>query len=775
MIVSYKWLQTYFEGALPAPRELGLLLNTRAFEVEGIETIGDDFSIDIDVQPNRAHDCLCHYGIAKEIGALTGLQLKPIVVNGPTQEASTEVPAVLSVEIAPETACTRYISKQINGITLVTTPAEIAARLAVLKQRSINSVVDIANYEMFEVGQPLHVFDADKIVGGTIFVRPAVTGEMMTTLDGIEVTFAGGETVIADAEGVLAIAGIKGGTRAEVTAETKNIVLEAANFDASTIRRTSSQLGISTDASKRFERAISPTIAGFAMQRFFDLLRKCVITDASIVYASVDVYPRPVGTYKTGVSLREVNEYLGTSLSDKEVTSVFDRLGFSYTKVVPHEQVVEQAVALVGKAPYRYGASVLYDAPRAFDCSSFTSYLYKEAGVSIPRVTVDQYVWGTEITEAELQPGDLVFCDLGSSAMGADKQFYHETTTTFMKGAPVGVQLDHNGVYIGNGEVVHASSKADNTVARQSLATSEIFSHIVGYRRMATLGEPRYVITVPDERLDIRIPADVIEEIARVHGYEHIVPAPISSQAVPVVDKIFEYCNHLRAKLYEAGFSEVMTSTFTSTGDIEAVKAMASDKAFLRTNLRDAMLRTVSLNEKLVDLLGVDRVRAFEIGSVFTNDGEALRLAIGVSGKKADAVVNEMLDTLGLKATVSDGVAEVALTSDIITDVPHVTLPTNPATVYAPFSPFPFMVRDIALWVPGTDRADELLATITAQAGELLVHKRLFDIFEKDGRTSYAFRLVFQASDRTLTDVEVNTIMERITKTFVEEQGFEVR
>jgi phenylalanyl-tRNA synthetase beta chain len=85
------------------------------------------------------------------------------------------------------------------------------------------------------------------------------------------------------------------------------------------------------------------------------------------------------------------------------------------------------------------------------------------------------------------------------------------------------------------------------------------------------------------------------------------------------------------------------------------------------------------------------------------------------------------------------------------------------------------MVRDIALWVPGTDRADELLASITAQAGELLVHKRLFDIFEKEGRTSYAFRLVFQASDRTLTDVEVNAIMERITKTFVEEQGFEVR
>lgn len=769
MLVSYNWLQSFFKEPLPEPRALGLLLNTRAFEVEGIESVGSDYAIDIDVQPNRAHDCMSHYGIAKEIGVLTGVSVLPVSLR----DEPVCVPARHTVTIAKDVPCTRYVSKYVSGVRIGATPPVITERLQTLKQRSINVLVDIANYVMLEVGQPLHVFDADKVVG-TLTVRFAITGEQMATLDGTELTFAGGEMVIADDEGVLALAGIKGGTRAEVTAATTNIMLEAAHFDASAIRRTSAQVGISTDASKRFERAITPVLAETAMRRLTDLLLEHASTPQIVVCETVDVYPRPVGVYKTGISLRDINHLLGTSYTDEDVRTVLTRLGFSFTVAQPHEHVVEQAVALVGKAPYKYGASVLFDAPRAFDCSSLVSYLYKEAGVSVPRVTVDQYMWGTAITEDALVPGDVVFCNLGASPLGEDKQFYHEATIDFMKGTPIGVQLDHNGIYIGNGEVVHASSKAGNTVVRESLATSTIFSHIVGYRRMARAHEERYVITVPDERLDIRMPADIAEEIARVHGYEHIAPTPISTPQTYVVNPAYVYLNQVRAVLAGLGFSEIMTSTFTATGVIEAEKAMASDKAFLRTNLTDATRKALSHNEKLLDVLGLDRVRIFEIGAVFTEQGEELHLVLGVSGKKADALVTEALSALNMSTTSKDGVAELVLKiPDTVAEDARLTTVTG--VVYKPFSVFPFMVRDIALWVPQATTAESLEQVIRAHAGELLVLLRLFDVYEKENRTSYAFRLVFQSSERTLTDVEVNQIMETITHVLKEREGFEVR
>lgn len=766
MLVSYNWLQSYFDAGLPEPHALGLLLNTRAFEVEGIEEIGDDFAIDIDVQPNRAHDCMCHEGIAREIGVLTRIPVRATAaVVVPSQQ-----PARHTVHVADDRA-TRYVSAEIDGVHIGTTPQVIAARLAVLGQRSINAAVDIANYVMFEVGQPLHVFDADKVVG-TLTLRAATAGEQVTTLDGVAVTLQGGELVVADDAGVLAIAGIKGGARAAVTEATTRVLLEAAHFDASAVRRTSTMLGISTDASKRFERALTPTLAQRAMDRFIELLSQHSATPNTVYYAPVDVYPRPIGTYKTGVSVQQVNSYLGTTYDDATIADTFARLSFPYEVLLPHERVVERAQSLVGAATYKLGASVLYDAPRQFDCSSFVAYLYKEAGVSIPRVSVDQYVWGTPITADELLPGDVIFCNLGASSVGEDKQQYHEATVNFMQGTPVPDKVDHNGVYIGNGEVIHASSKAGNMVVRESLKESKIFERIVGYRRMAAAGEPRYVITVPDERLDIRIPQDLIEEIARVHGYEHIVPKPIAQPQQYQVNAEYAYLNQLRQTLIEHGFSEVLTSTFAELGSIAAQKPLASDKAFLRTNLTDGMRKTVAHNEKLLDVLGLDRVRAFEIGRVFTEAGEALHIAIGVSGKKADAIVSEVLAAGGLVGTPAGGVVELALSIPNMQD--DVVLQTRGDVVYQPFSVYPFMVRDIALWVPGTVSGDTIEALIREHAGNLLVRLWLFDVYHKEDRTSYAFRLVFQSHERTLTDAEVAERMDAVTHSCIA-AGFEVR
>jgi len=770
MIVSYNWLQEYFKEPLPEPKSLGLLLNTRAFEVEGITTVGDDVSIDIDVQPNRAHDCFSHYGIAKEISTLTNQPYVELEFLNNTSTAAN--PITVTVEDA---RCVRYMSTYISAVQNSPSIELHSKKLQTLGQRSINTIVDITNIVMFELGQPVHVFDANKIVGNTIVVRAANEGEQLTTLDGTDVTFAGGELVIADEAGPLAIAGIKGGNRAGVTLETKNIVLEAASFEASNIRKTSRTLGISTDSSKRFERDIAPQLAEKAMQRLIVLLQEHCAADALNISQTTDVYPRPYGTYKTGVSLREVNEYLGTSLTATDIETVLTRLQFPFEKVKPHEHVVAEAASLVGKAPYVYGASVLRDAPHAFDCSSFTAYLYKEAGVSIPRVTVDQFMWGAEITEAELQPGDIIFCDIGKSPLGEDKQFYHTETVDYMQGTSLPVQLDHNGIYIGDGMVVHASSKAGNTVAQEALADSVIFSNIVGYRRMAVLDEERYVITVPDERLDIRIPQDVIEEIGRVYGYEHIGPTPITESAQSNDNATYVFLTTVRAVLAEQGFSEIMTPTFVATGDIAAQKALASDKGFLRTTLVPGITDALALNEKNLDLLGLDRIKLFEIGHVFTHKGEALHIAIGVSGKKSQPIIEEALKTIGVQGTIQGGVVEIVCDTKALPNIDAVALPQASNVVFKSFSPYPYITRDIAVWVPKHTTIETVEQLILSHTGELLVTHRLFDVYEKDERVSLAFRLVFQSFEKTLTDEAVAPVMDAITSVLVEQEGYEVR
>lgn len=779
MIVSYNWLQEYFEEKLPEPKALGNILNTRAFEVEGIEAVADDFAIDIDVLPNRAHDCLAHDGVAKEIAVHTGL----VCAAPDVQKVAATSDNKIAVAVDDNVPCVRYISRVVSNVAVQDSPKEIVAKLQTLGQRSINAVVDLTNIVMYEMGQPMHAFDADKIVG-SITVRFAQPGEQLTTLDNKDLELTGNEMVIADDEGPLALAGIKGGKRAEVDAQTKNIVLEAANFAPSVVRKISSQTGISTDSSKRFERAITPELAARAMQRLTALLAQYAATNATTYGPVVDVYPRTAGVYKTGVSLEQVQSYLGIPLAQNDIEAVFAKLGFTYTYVSAKEKFTALLKEQEGK-PYVFGASVLRDAPNGFDCSSLVAYAAKESGLSIPRMVIDQYVWATEIAEDDLEPGDLIFSNKHTVNEANQTKFTdrpeiqakvapeHDTSKEFLPGTKIERPVDHVGTYLGDGKVIHCTNT--HGVIIESLNESESFKDIVSYRRIFSADEQRYVVTVPDERLDIRIPADVIEEIARVHGYEHIEGIPIADPAEVTPNAEYIFLNTVRALLVEQGFSEVMTPTFVATGDIETAKAIASDKGFLRTNLRDGLIAARALNEKNSDLLGLDRVRIFEIGHVFTKTGEALHIALAVSGKKSEQILADALNAIGLEDKVQEGCVEVAIDLENLPQVTTHTLPEVTMKAYEPFSPYPFMLRDIAVWVPAEKTQEGVLSVITKHAGDLLVRTTLFDVFEKEGRTSYAFRLVFQSYEKTLTDDEVNVIMDAITNELNEQDGFEVR
>ncbi len=328
--ISYNWLRSHFKKDIPTAEELSALFMKHLCEVEGTEKKGDDTIFDLKIMPDRGHDLLAHKGIAREVSVLSGVPLGRI---SNIEYRISNINTKLKVSVEDSKLCARYIGRVIEGVKVGESPAWLRERLLSVGQRSINNIVDITNYVMLEIGQPMHAFDLSKLAKKSdsteIFVRKAKDGEKLTTLDGKDLTLTSDTLVIADAKYVLAIAGVKGGKDAGVDETTTSIVFESANFNAVNTRKTAQRVGIRTDSSKRFEHDISPVLTEEAMDMATALLLE-MCPDAKIGDV-VDVYPEPQKQYEVAISLAELNGILGTSLSEKETTDILVRLGFTYT------------------------------------------------------------------------------------------------------------------------------------------------------------------------------------------------------------------------------------------------------------------------------------------------------------------------------------------------------------------------------------------------------------------------------------------------------------
>ncbi|MDO8572337.1 MAG: phenylalanine--tRNA ligase beta subunit-related protein [bacterium] len=794
MLISYSWLQSYFKEKLPSPEKVAELLIFHAFEVESIEKKGNDAILDVKVLPDRAHDALSHRGIAKELSVHLNSKIKN--QKSKLQIKSEKLEDDISISIEEPNLCRRYVGRKILGVKVGHSPQWLIERLESIGQKSINNVVDATNFVMFDLGQPLHAFDALKVDSG-IIVRNAEKGEKITTLDGKEVALDGETLIIADGKSALAIAGIKGGKKAEINSDTTNIILEAANFSPVNIRKTSRRLGIQTDSSKRFENEQSPEGVEEAMEKITALVVEVAGGKDTKVGDVVDIYPRKPAPYVVGVSTEEVNRILGTNISEREITSILSCAEFSHRGVSsPIKEVLGRATTLID-VPYKFGASIVYDAPRAFDCSSFIAYLFAQAGVQIPRMAVDQYAYGEAVSEKELEPGDLVF-----SNTGAGKIYYE--TVEFMKGIKIPEGVDHCGLYMGNGNVIHAT-RATGKVVMESMSESSPFKNIMGYRRIHEALSPRLVVTVPYCRLDVRIKEDLVEEIGKAYGYDKILPKQLPQfEKIPAINKEFYYTNKIKNILIEEGFSEIYTSSFTDTGDVAVENPIAGDKGFLRSNLSDGLTKSLEINIKNAPLLQVDVVKVFEIGKVFEKKGESLHLAFGIRntlGYKGDKafeaikkVCMKLSHELGQKLkehsehSVNEAITQIDF-DELLTGLPesksyeHTLKVSKKEAVYKKISSYPFVLRDIAIFVPAGVVLGDISSIIKEHAGELLAREpKLFDRFEKKNKEtgaiekiSYAFQLVFQSGEKTLTDGEVNTIMQNITDALNNKSTWRVR
>jgi phenylalanyl-tRNA synthetase beta chain len=342
MKYSLQWIREYLTTPLPSTDELVSLLSRSAFEVEEVVHMPSlhDTVLDIKVLPDRAHDALSHRGMAREIAALFDL-----AVMTPLQTPYTPDPSLnhVPVQIQDEQRSNRYIAVRVDKVAVTPSPTWLVQKLETIGARSINVLVDITNYVLFDMGQPMHVFDADK-VQGTISVRVAQPGETMETLDGRMLTLFGTETVISDDVGVLALAGVKGGKKAEVTAETTSVIFESAHFQASHTRQSSMRHAIKTDASKRFENGIPTFFAEEGMLRALSLLLQLqpMVRISPLTPTLRESPPMP----HIAVSHERLQSRLGIPLTKEEVSQLLKRVrcqvthtDTGYLVIPPHDRL----------------------------------------------------------------------------------------------------------------------------------------------------------------------------------------------------------------------------------------------------------------------------------------------------------------------------------------------------------------------------------------------------------------------------------------------------
>lgn len=632
MKVSYNWLQEYFSDPLPSAEELAELLTFHAFEIEEVKEQGGDTIIDVDVLANRSSDCLSHRGIAREIATLLNRPLKDDPLLPPAPNVAEEKPSrKFKILIADADRCPRYACAVLRGLSIGPSPEWLRERLESMGQKSINNVVDATNYVMFNLGEPLHAFDREKMTVQdgmyAIRIRTARKDETIQILGGEERTLTEEDLLIVDghSDKPLGIAGVKGGTCAEIDEDTTDIILEAAHFNYVSVRKTATRQKLWTDASVRFQNEPSPGLVPYALKAAAELIQQIAGGD---IEGYADQYPKPRKIKPVSVSRAVINGILGTTLSESEIKSILDRLGFHHTEE---------------------------------------------------------------------------------------------------KGA--------------------------------------------------------FTVTPPFERLDINIPEDVIEEIGRVYGYRNLKSAELPTvERKPRVNKSMYYAGQVRKRLAERGFSEVYTYTLQNEGDVQIANPLAEDKGCVRRDLRKGLEQSIKLNLQYVDLLGLDAIRIFEIGTVFTNDGERISLAIASVDRKGNpdpAELGAVLEEIGIQGEEKEGIVEVDF-SAVVAQLPEPAeyesyAPAGADVRYRPISSYPFVLRDIAVWVPKHITKEDVASVITQSGGELLKNSAHFDTFSKDRWVSYAFRLAFQSNDTTLSDADVNEVMKGITDAVNEREGWQVR
>lgn len=655
------------------------------------EVLGlNDTIIDIDLTSNRA-DCFSIIGLAREISAITGCPLKMPAMDV-KEAAGGNAADYVSVKITAPELCSRFATRVLKDIKITNSPEWMQRRLRACGVRPISNVVDVTNYVMLELGQPMHAYDADKVAGHSLVVRRAEEGEKLITLDEKERILNSSMITIGDAEKAAGLGGVMGGLLTEVSGDTKNVILEAASFHGPSIRRTSRALGLRSEASGRFERGVDTILNHNALNRAAHLLEEM---GACETFAGiVEAYPEEIKPAVITTSSAKINGRIGCEISREEIISILQKLGFG---------VEEQGENLVVTAP-TWRRDIECDADISEEVARMHGYDYIESHQPELKIT---------------QGHQSVLDDVKDSVQDylAAAGLNEMMTYSFIKANAFDKML-----------------LPENDARRQCI---ELLNPITdAFSVMRTTMIPSALQTA-SFNLRNHNNSVALFEVGRV-----FLP-----KALPLTDDPIE--------------RPVITAVIS--GRREELNWCKSKENVDFYDMKGIV-------EGLLENLQVDDYTLVRSAAPYLHPG-----------KSCDVVINgEVIGSFGeVHPTVQENFELDQTTYVLEMNVEPLVAYATAVPKYHHLPKYPAMSRDIAVVVPVEVTNDEIVAVIRANAGELLQDVRVFDIYTGKqvaaGCKSIAFNLTYQASDRTLTDAEVDASMKKVIAEVAEQYKAKLR
>lgn len=681
------------EGMLCAENELGLGIESDGImilppgAVPGTRLIDElgvnDVLLEIGITPNRP-DCLSVVGTAREAAAvLSGTAGYP---DTSVEESGSPVGDYVSVEIKSPAGCPRYTCRVIRNVKIGPSPKWMKTRLESAGIRAINNVVDVTNYVLLELGQPLHAFDYDLIKGRKIVVRQAEDGETITTLDGVERKLSSDDLLICDGERPVALAGVMGGADTEVSEGTANILLESAYFSPDTIRKTSRKTGLKSESSYRFERGVDPEGVAKALDRAAALISE--LAGGEVAAGRIDENPVIIEPAVVSVTAARVNAILGTDISEDEIISIQKRLGLRLLSS-------ENGVLTFEVPTYRV------DLTREIDIIEETARLY---GYNNVPVTLPAVAMKTEL------PGGVRAVQAKFKEVFTANGFYEAINYSFEDEELLGLFSPEKAL-----PILNPISK-DGAVMRTSLTAGLVKNVLLNLNRQEN---------------DVRI-----FETGKIY-------IPSSGEKLP------KETNKLAAAATGRKQPELWDREEFDFFDLKAVLEMA-------------------------------------LGALHAQESVSFKPAPEIEflhpGKSAEIIIDG--EAVGYAGEIHPGLRErLELTkrvyvAEIDLDA-AARLTAGKKGEFRPLPKFPSVRRDIALVVDQAVSAGSIIDEIRSMGSGLIEDARIFDVFTggtvQEGKKSVAVSLHLRASDKTLTEEEINRIQDKALKKLQLALGAELR
>lgn len=729
-------------GMLCSPEELGipeggdgiLILPPDApIGADAADLLGlNDTVLELDLTANYASHAQCLLGVAQEYAAATGQAVRWPAPH-PPEAAGVPIGQRMRVEIADPDLCYRFSGRMIEGVTIRPSPPWLQKRLRAAGMRPINNVVDITNYVMLELGQPLHAYDYDRIAGQVLTARRARPGEELVTLDGQKRVLDPEVLVIADATGPQGLAGVMGGGGSEVTAATTTIFLEAASFNNINNRRTARRFNLPSEAASRFTKGVDPAGTVRALDRATELMAE--LAGGRVVPGVLDVYPRPFVPRVIPGRLSRLRTIMGLEVGMQQAARHLEALGF---RVLAAEEIFAD-LQQPGAGPVWSAAHQVGPVP-----ADPVAYAGWAAALGAEIDGADRLVRAWAADEAEIL---LAVVPTRRLDMAIEDDLAEEIARQ--------VGYDRIAATLPRGDLTRGgrSQPAAVALAARRLLAGAGLDEVMTY----SLVHPRVY-----DRL-LLPPGDPLCTYLALANPLYEERSTLRTTLVPSLLDVLQYNVHRQVRdvrIFEIGkvYLPVVGQPLPEERWVLGIALTGALPRHWETPARPADFYALKGHvENLLAGLGIRDVRWVPAGAPYLHPGRAARLEI--AGAAAG-----VLGELHPEVQAAWDLPERAFVASL--DFAVLAAATTEVRPYRPVPRFPAVVRDVSLVIGREVLAETLLATIRAAGGELVEEVRLFDLYQgapvPEGKRSLAYSLTYRAPDRTLTDAEVDAAHGRV-------------